>query len=75
MGQYDCLPANASEMRERELEMFAEGFRRAVWLYAWWQNGVEKVGSGAHTRCEVNKRLELEMAEALRYKKEYDETE
>ena len=30
MDEYSCLPANASEMRERELEMFAEGFRRAV---------------------------------------------
>lgn len=75
MDEYACLPANASEMRERELEMFAEGFRRAIWLYAWWKDGVEKVGMGLKTRLEVNKRLELEMAEVLRYKKEHDGTE
>ena len=66
MRGHDCLPANASEMSERELEMFAEGFSRAVWLY---------VDRSLLTRDEANRKLELEMAEALRNRKENDGTE
>lgn len=66
MGGHDCLPANASEMSERELEMFAEGFRRAVCLY---------VDRSCLTRDEADRKLAFEMARALRHRKEHDGAE
>lgn len=37
---------------------YIEGYKHAVWLFAWWKDGVQYVGSGKRTLKEASEDAE-----------------
>lgn len=48
-----------------QLKAYYRGIRDGVWLYAWWKDGVEYVGTSGKTLKEAREKIDSQEQEEL----------
>lgn len=62
-GHKDCFECEQF-VRETQAEIsFKAGLKHGIWLFAWWKNGVQYVGTGGRTLQEAYKEVGIERIE------------
>ena len=56
-----CGQPSAERVAKAQAEIsFKAGMKQGIWLFAWWKDGVQYVGTSGRTLAEAYKELEIE---------------
>ena len=59
----DDLDCNQCQLEKQAEISFKAGLKHGIWLFAWWKDGVQHVGTSGKTLQEAYKELDIEVGQ------------